>query len=149
MVTIAWNPLGFHLLDALPKGNTFNAGYYRVNILTELLPLRPQVDGRRLAIHADSARSHTARKCRTFCEESRPRLAVHPPSSHNPAPSDFFLFGQIKHCVQGIAFPSRKELLAAIHEIFGAIPQPTLEDVFRHWMERLEWVSQNNGDFYS
>jgi hypothetical protein len=28
MVTITWNPLGFHLLDALPKGNTFNSEYY-------------------------------------------------------------------------------------------------------------------------
>jgi hypothetical protein len=37
MVTIAWNPLGFHLLDALPKSNTFNAEYYNVNLLTELL----------------------------------------------------------------------------------------------------------------
>jgi hypothetical protein len=36
MMTIAWNPLGFHLLDALPKAYTFNAEYYPVNILTEL-----------------------------------------------------------------------------------------------------------------
>jgi hypothetical protein len=34
MVTIAWNPLGFHLFDMLPKGNTFNAEFYRVNVLT-------------------------------------------------------------------------------------------------------------------
>jgi hypothetical protein len=61
-VTIAWTPLGFHLLDALPKGNTFNIEYYRVNILTELLPLRPQADGRRLVIHTDNARPHIARK---------------------------------------------------------------------------------------
>jgi hypothetical protein len=61
MVTIAWNPLRFHLLDVLPKGNTFHAKYYRVNILTGLLPLHPQVDERRLAIHADNARPDTAR----------------------------------------------------------------------------------------
>jgi hypothetical protein len=54
MVTIAWNPLGFHLLDVLPKGNTFKAEYCRATILTKLLPLRPQVDGRRLIIHADT-----------------------------------------------------------------------------------------------
>jgi hypothetical protein len=41
MMTIGWNPLGFRLLDALPKSNTFNAEYDRVNILTELLLLRP------------------------------------------------------------------------------------------------------------
>jgi hypothetical protein len=62
MVTIALNPLGFHLLDAFPKGNTFNAEYFDVNILTELFPFRPQVDGRRFIIHTDNARPHTARK---------------------------------------------------------------------------------------
>jgi hypothetical protein len=37
LVTIAWNLLGFHLLEALPNGNTFNAEYHRTNILTKLL----------------------------------------------------------------------------------------------------------------
>jgi hypothetical protein len=40
MVSIAWNSLGSHLLDALPEGSTFDAEYYRVNILIELLRLR-------------------------------------------------------------------------------------------------------------
>jgi hypothetical protein len=62
-VTIAWNPLGFHLLDALPKGDTCNAEYCRIDILTEFLPTGPQVDGRRLVIRADKARPYTARKC--------------------------------------------------------------------------------------
>jgi hypothetical protein len=66
MVNIAWNQLGFHLLDALPKDNTFNAEYDRVNLFTELLPLGPQVNGRRLVIHADNARPHIARKYRAF-----------------------------------------------------------------------------------
>jgi hypothetical protein len=148
MVTIAWNPLRFHLLDALPKGNTFNAEYCRVNILIELLPLCPQVDGSRLIIHSDNARPHTARKCRAFWEENRLRLAVHPPYSPYLALPDFFLFGHFKYSLQGIAFPSREELLTTIHEIVGAIPRPIWEDVFRHWMERLKWVSHNNGDYY-
>jgi histone-lysine N-methyltransferase SETMAR len=117
MMTIAWNTLGFHSLDTLPKGNTFNADYYRVNILTELLPLRPQVDGKRLVIHADKPKPHTTRKYRAFCEENRLRFALHPLYSPDLAPSDFFLFGHMKHCLQGNAFLSREELLAAIHEI--------------------------------
>jgi transposase len=148
MVTIAWNLLGFHFLDAVPKDNTFHAEYDRVHILTELLPLRPQVNRRRLVIHADNARPHAARKWWAFCEENQLRLSVHPPYSPNLAPFNFFLFGHIKHYLQGIAFPSREESLAAIHEIVGAIPRPTLEDLFRHWMERFESVSQNNGDYY-
>jgi hypothetical protein len=46
-----------------------NAEYSRANILTELLPLRPRVDGKRLGIHADKARLHTARKCRAFAKK--------------------------------------------------------------------------------
>jgi histone-lysine N-methyltransferase SETMAR len=110
MVTIAWNPPEFHLLDALPKGNTFNAEYYRVNLLTELLPLHPQVDERKPVIHADNARTHIARKFRAFCEENLLRLAAHPAYSPDLAPSDFFLFGHITHCLRGIAFPSCEEL---------------------------------------
>jgi hypothetical protein len=55
MVTIAWNPPGLHLLDELPKENPFNTDYYSVNILTEFFGLQPQVNGRRLVIHADNA----------------------------------------------------------------------------------------------
>jgi hypothetical protein len=83
-----------------------------------------------------------------FSQENRLCFAVHPPYSSDLAPSNFFLFEYIKHCLQGIAFLSREELLAAIHEIVGGIPRPILENVFRHWMERLECVSQNRGDYY-
>jgi hypothetical protein len=83
-----------------------------------------------------------------FCEENRLRPTVHSPYSPDLAPSDFFLFGHVKYYLQGIAFPSREELLAPLHEIGSAIPRPTLEDMFRPWMERLEWVSQHTGDYY-
>jgi hypothetical protein len=148
MIIIAWNPFGFHLLDELPKGNTFNAEYHHLNILIGFLPFRSQVDGMRFVIHADNARSHIARKCQAFYEEKWLRFAVHPLHQPDPGPSDFLLFGHINHCLQGIVFPSCEKLLAAIPEIVGAILRPTLKDVFRHWMERLEWVPQNNAEYY-
>jgi hypothetical protein len=69
MVTIAWNPLGFYLVNALPKGNAFNAESYRVNILTELRSLRPQVDGRRVVIHAGNARSRPLENTELFTKK--------------------------------------------------------------------------------
>jgi hypothetical protein len=110
IVTIAWNPLGFHFLNALPKGNTFNAEYYRVNILTKVVPLRRQIDGRRLVIHADNARPHTARKCRPLCEEKRPaspythrpHLISHHPTSFSSDISNIVcgesLFHHVRNC---------------------------------------------------
>jgi hypothetical protein len=120
MRTTAWNPLGFHLFDALPKGMTFNAEYFRDNVRTALLPLCQKVDGRKDMIPANKTRSHTARKCRAFCIANRLRLTVHPPDSPNLVSSDFFLFGHINHCLEEMVFPSPEELLAVIREIVAA-----------------------------
>jgi hypothetical protein len=57
MVTMAWNPLGFSLIVARPKASTFNAEYYRDNILAALTQFRPEDDGRALVVHADTARA--------------------------------------------------------------------------------------------
>jgi hypothetical protein len=46
-------------------------------------------------------------------------------------------------------FPSDEELLDAISEVVTGIESETLIAVFEHWMERLECVSKNNGDYYS
>jgi hypothetical protein len=88
--------LGFPLIVALPKGCTFNADYYRDNILAALTQLQPEDDGRKLGVGADNARAHTPQKCQIFCEENGLRLAPDPPYSPDLAPSDFFLFGYVK-----------------------------------------------------
>jgi hypothetical protein len=64
------------------------------------------------------------------------------------APSDFFLFDYVKERLKGIVFPSDEELLDAIGEVVTGIESETLTAVFEHWMERPEWVSKNNGDYY-
>jgi hypothetical protein len=47
-----------------------------------------------------------------------------------------------------MVFPSYEELLDAIGEVVTGIESETLIDVFEYLMERLEWMSQNNGDYY-
>jgi hypothetical protein len=36
----------------------------------------------------------------------------------------------------------------AMGEVVTGIESETLTAVFEHWMERLEWLSKNNGDYY-
>jgi hypothetical protein len=104
---IARNPLEFHLLDSLPNGRTFNAEYYRDNILSALPPVRSQTIGRKVMTHPDNASPHTSRKCTTFCAERGLRLAAYPPHLPDLALSDFFFFGHVKHCLQGSISRSR------------------------------------------
>jgi hypothetical protein len=146
--TIAWNPLGFPVILAPPKGCTFNTQYYRDNILAALTQFQPEDDGRKLVVHADDARAHTAQEHRIFCEENGLRLAPYPPYSPDLAISDFFLFGYVKERLKGMVFPLYEELFDAIGEVVTGIESEILNALFEHWMERLKWVSRNNGDFY-
>jgi hypothetical protein len=62
MATIAWNPHGFHLVDTLPKGESFTATYYIEHILQPILEYRAKSGLRQFITHADDARPHAARK---------------------------------------------------------------------------------------
>jgi hypothetical protein len=140
--------IGTSLIVALPEGRALNAEYYHDNILATLTQFQPEDDGRKFIIHADNAWAHTAQKCRTFCEKNGLRLAPHPPYSPDLAASDFFLFSHVKERLTGMGFPSHEELLDAIGEVVNGIESETSTTVFEQWMERLELVSKNNGDYY-
>jgi hypothetical protein len=87
-------------------------------------------------IPADNASPRTSRKHTTFGAEFAFQLTAHPLYSPNLVPSDFFLFGHVKHCLQGRISRSREELLDAIREMVTAIPPEILQDAFEYWMER-------------
>jgi histone-lysine N-methyltransferase SETMAR len=92
MVTIAWNPMAFHLIEGLPKGSKFNAGYYISAILEQLAQLPGPRGGERrgkLFVHADNARPHTARISLDFCDQNKLSVVSHPAYSPDLSPCDF------------------------------------------------------------
>jgi hypothetical protein len=71
MITVVLNPSGFHVVSVFPNGLKFNTGYYTREILQEIKNWRePQGVGsaRKLIVHADNARSHTAKLSMDFLE---------------------------------------------------------------------------------
>jgi hypothetical protein len=84
MFTIVWNPRGFRLIKVLEKGRKFNAGYYIAEILEPLSQgrsIEAAGDERKLLVHGDNARPHTARLSTQYFSENRMKLAPHPPYS--------------------------------------------------------------------
>jgi hypothetical protein len=64
MLTIVWNPRGFHLIKALEKGRKFNAGYYIAEIfeaLSQWCSIKAADNERKLLVHADNVHPHTAK----------------------------------------------------------------------------------------
>jgi hypothetical protein len=58
MVTIVWNPTGFHVIRVLPKGCKFNSSDSRNEILGPLSEWRSEQAGaaaQTLIVHADNA----------------------------------------------------------------------------------------------
>jgi hypothetical protein len=92
MLTVVWNPSGFHVLKTIPKGRKFNAQYDTNDILVAISDWRQQTEGTRhnkLWVHSDNARPHTAKMSRDYIGLNRMKQAPHPPYSPDLAPSDF------------------------------------------------------------
>jgi hypothetical protein len=140
MLMIVWNLRGFHLIKILEKGCKFNTGYYIAEILEPLSQWRSiEAAGneRKSLVHAENARSHTAWLSTQYFHQNRMKSAPHPPYSHDLAPLDFCLFGNVKRCLAGLSFEDADQFLAAVESVFEGIEKVTLQAVFLEWMDRL------------
>jgi hypothetical protein len=72
----------------------------------------------------------------------------HPPHSPDLAPSGFWLFGYVSTSLVGKTFHALEGFLEAVTEVLEEIQPLELEIVFSHWIERVRWVLENNGDLY-
>jgi hypothetical protein len=115
MVTIAWNTNEFYVLADLPKGVKFSSTSYTTEILPHILEWRRShgtVSTRKLIVHADNARPHTARSSTDFLDANGMKKAPHPSYSADLTPSDFYLFGDVKRRLSECVFNGRDELLS-------------------------------------
>jgi hypothetical protein len=65
------------------------------------------------------------------------KSAPHPPCSPNLAPSDFYLFGNVKRCLVGLSFEDAGQLLATVEGVPEGVEKVILQVVFLEWMGRL------------
>jgi hypothetical protein len=115
MLTIVWNPRGFHLIKVLEKGCKSNTGYYIAEIsepLSQWRSIGAAGNERKLLVHADNGRPHTAKSSTQYFNESRMKSAPYPPYSHDLAPSDSYLFEYVKRCLASLAFEDADQPLA-------------------------------------
>jgi hypothetical protein len=132
-VTIAWNPHGFHLINALPKGIKFSSNYSIHEILTSFLEWYDAQFGvaqQNLVIETDDARPHTAKVVSHFCDENEITVALHPPCSLDLAPSDFDLFGFLKDRLKTSVNDEPDELLALSRQFWKTLSAPPSRRLF-------------------
>lgn len=121
MATIFWDCEGILFIDYLPKNTTMNGDYYAA-LLTKVRQVVVEKRRGKLArgvlFLQDNAPVHTARVARRALAETGFEEINHPPYSPDLAPSDYFLFSNLKKDLRGRRFSSDEEMKAAVNEHF-------------------------------
>lgn len=121
MATIFWDCDGILLIDYKEKGVNITGGYY-ANILCQLREAIKEKRRGKLAkgvllLH-DNAPVHTAHIAMAAVRESGSEIITHPPYSLDLAPSDLFLFPNLKKDLRGNRFSDDEGLKTAVEEHF-------------------------------
>ena len=113
MATVFWDAM----MDFLPKRSTITEVYY-ANLLDQLrTAIREKRRGKLskgVLLQQDNARVHTCKVAMDAVERNLYELIPHPAYSPDIAPSDFFLFPNLKKDVRGLHF--RSDEVTAVEE---------------------------------
>ena len=119
MATVFWDAQGVIMLDFLAKKSTITVAYY-ANLLDQLrIVIREKRRGKlskEILLHQDNARVHTCKIAMDAVERNWYVLISHPAYSPDLAPSDYFLFPNLKKDIRGRHFRSNEEVVAAFEE---------------------------------
>ncbi|EGI59173.1 Mariner Mos1 transposase [Acromyrmex echinatior] len=89
---------------------------------------------KKVLYHHDNAPSHTFLKAMVKLDQLRFKLVAHPPYSPDLAPSDYYLFSNLKRWLQGRRFTSNEEVIAETEAYFEGLDVP----YYRKGIEMLE-----------
>ena len=107
------------MLDFLAKKSTITVAYY-ANLLDQLRTvIREKRRGKLskgILLQQDNARVHTCKIAMDAVERNGYELIPHPAYSPDLAPSDYFLFPNLKKDIRGRHFRSNEEVVAAVEE---------------------------------
>ena len=130
MATVFWDAKGVIMLDFLPKRSTITGVYY-ANLVDQLrTAIREKRRGKLskgVLLQQDNSRVPTCKVVLDAVERNGYELIPHPAYSPDLAPSDFFLFPNLKKDIRGLHLRSDEEVVTAVEE----------------------WVNGKNPDFFS
>jgi hypothetical protein len=73
----------------------------------------------------------------------------HPPYSPDLAPSYFWLFGHVKAGLVRQSLAEPEGLFEGIMAFLEEVQVSELKLVFHHWVQRIRWSLDHNGDDYN
>ncbi|KAM8702599.1 hypothetical protein ACLKA7_001935 [Drosophila subpalustris] len=99
MSSVFWDAHGIIFIDYLQKEQTINSDYYMAlleRLKDEIAKKRPHMAKKKVLFHQDNAPCHKSMKTMAKLNELGFELLPHPPYSPDLAPSDYWLFADLK-----------------------------------------------------
>ena len=137
MASVFWDAHGIIYIDYLQKGQTINSDYYIAlldRLKKEIALKRPHLARKKVLFHQDNAPCHKSMKTMVKLNELGFELLPHPPYSPDLAPSDYFLFADLKRYLSGKKFKTNAEVEAETEAYFKA----QSKQYYKTGIERLE-----------
>lgn len=150
MATVFWDSKGILLIEYTKKGESITAASYA----TTLRNLREAIKEKRrgkltagvLLLH-DNAPVHTARVAKAAVRDCGFEEINHPPYSPDLAPSDYYLFPNLKKDLRGKRFSDDDELKAAINTHFQEKPEEYFLEGLKKLIPRSNKCIEGLGDY--
>ncbi|KAF2361193.1 Transposase type 1 [Trinorchestia longiramus] len=134
MATVFWDAEGILLVDFLENKKTISAVCYEEilrKLSKKISEKRPGKLLRRVLFHHDNALAYGARQTRAVLREFRWEIIRHPPYSPDLAPSDFFLFPNLKKSLKVRSYiTSSIDKDQVLRETFGKVQTLQQTNVF-------------------
>lgn len=137
MASVFWDSHGILFIDYVEKGKTINSEYYMAlleRLKAEIDAKRPHMKKKKILFHQDNAPCHKSMKTMVKMNELHFELLPHPPYSPDLAPSDYWLFSDLKRMLQGKRFGSNDEVIAETEAYFEGKDK----SFYKHGIEKLE-----------
>ena len=137
MAAVFWNAHGTLFIDYIEKGKTINSDYYMALLDRSRAGIkikRPHMHKKKVLFLQDTAPCNKSMKTMVKLNELSFELLPHPPYSPNLAPSDYWLFADLKKMLQGKRFGSIEEVIAETEAYFESKD----ESFYKKGMKKLE-----------
>jgi histone-lysine N-methyltransferase SETMAR len=150
MASVFWDARGIIFIDYLQKGKTINGEYY-ANLLQrlsdEIKEKRPHLAKKKVLFHHDNAPVHTSVIAVAKINELKFQLLPHAPYSPDLAPSDEFLFPNLKKWLGGKRFADNEAVESAVHGYFEELDGSYYKQGIEAIEHRREKCIELQGDY--
>ena len=145
MFTVFWDMEGVVHMEFLEQGQTVNSERY---VSTLKLRLRRVRDGKEDSIlQHDNARPHTSRQTQDALRQMELPILPHPAYSRDLAPSDYYLFPQLKKYLKGHHYDNDEEVIADVRRWCRGQSPEFFADGMRQLVKRWRLCVDRDGDY--